>query len=311
MPTILITEPIAENAVSALEQKGFHVQFEYEKRDSDHASEDVTAVINRLHPISDTWMAQYPNLKIIAYHGVGYDGIDTEAAKARGICVAITPGQNALAVAEHTMALIMALSKQLTAVSSDYKKSGFSCKYKHSYSEISGKTLGLIGLGNIGARVAHMAQDGFAMNVIAYDPFLSAAPEGITLVSDRMEIFRTADYISLHLNLTDDTLHSIGRAEFDAMKPTACIINVSRGAIIDEPALIQALQEKKIGGAGLDVTDPEECAPENPLLHMDNVIVTPHIAGSSREAMERVAGMCIANIESFFAGRELPGRRIV
>lgn len=94
MPTVLITEPIAESAVEVLKQKGFHVQFEYEKRNSDHAPEDVTAVINRLHPISDEWMAQYPNLKIIAYHGVGYDGIDTEAAKARGICVAITPGQS-------------------------------------------------------------------------------------------------------------------------------------------------------------------------------------------------------------------------
>ena len=311
MPTILITEPIAESAVEALKQKGFHVQFEYEKHDSDRSPEEVVAVINRLHPISDLWMAQYPNLKIIAYHGVGYDGIDTEAAKARGICVAITPGQNALAVAEHTMTLIMALSKQLVAVASDYKMTGFSCKYAHSYSEVSGKTLGLIGLGNIGLRVARMAQNGFNMNVIAYDPFLNAAPEGIKLVSDRMEIFQNADYISPHLNLTEDTLHSIGKAEFKAMKPTACIINVSRGAIIDENALIEALQQKEIGGAGLDVTDPEECAPDNPLHHMGNVIVTPHIAGSSREAMERVAAMCIANIECYFAGKELPGRIIV
>ena len=181
MPTVLITEPIAESAVEVLKQKGFHVQFEYEKRNSDHAPEDVTAVINRLHPISDEWMAQYPNLKIIAYHGVGYDGIDTEAAKARGICVAITPGQNALGVAEHTMTLIMALSKQLVAVASDYKKDGFSCKYAHSYSEVADKTLGLIGLGNIGLRVANMARNGFAMHVIAYDPFLKTAPNGIEL----------------------------------------------------------------------------------------------------------------------------------
>ena len=236
MPTVLITEPIAESAVEVLKQKGFHVQFEYEKRNSDHAPEDVTAVINRLHPISDEWMAQYPNLKIIAYHGVGYDGIDTEAAKARGICVAITPGQNALGVAEHTMTLIMALSKQLVAVASDYKKDGFSCKYAHSYSEVADKTLGLIGLGNIGLRVANMARNGFAMHVIAYDPFLKTAPNGIELVQDRMEIFREADFISPHLNLTDDTFHSIGETEFKAMKPTACIINVSRGAIIDEPA---------------------------------------------------------------------------
>ena len=123
--------------------------------------------------------------------------------------------------------------------------------------------------------------------------------------------FREADFISPHLNLTDDTFHSIGETEFKAMKPTACIINVSRGAIIDEPALVRALQENEIGGAGLDVTDPEECALSNPLLHMSNVIVTPHIAGSSKEALERVATMCIANIECYFAGKELPGRKIV
>ena len=193
MPTVLITEPIAESAVEVLKQKGFHVQFEYEKRNSDHAPEDVTAVINRLHPISDEWMAQYPNLKIIAYHGVGYDGIDTEAAKARGICVAITPGQNALGVAEHTMTLIMALSKQLVAVASDYKKDGFSCKYAHSYSEVADKTLGLIGLGNIGLRVANMARNGFAMHVIAYDryPSQTAKDLGVEFV-ELDDLFRIA-----------------------------------------------------------------------------------------------------------------------
>lgn len=311
MQAVLITEPIANNAIEALKEKGYQVLLEYEMKDQGQKKEDVVAVINRLHPISDEWMADYPNLKIIAYHGVGYDNIDVQAAKKRGICVAITPGQNALGVAEHAMTLVMALSKQLLPVTVDYKEKGFSCKYAYSFSEVSGKTIGLIGLGNIGQLVANIASYGFHMNVMAYDPFLKQHPDNVEIVQDRMEVFKRADFVSLHLNLSKETLHSVGEQEFASMKSTAYIINASRGAIIDQSALIKALESGQIAGAGLDVTDPEECELDDPLFHMRNVILTPHIAGSSTEALERVAGMCVANIESFFARKELPGRRIV
>lgn len=308
MPAVLITEPIAESAVQALIQKGYRIQYEYGPQDPEIAPEDIEAVINRLHPIDGTWMAQYPNLKIIAYHGVGYDGIDIETAKKRGIIVTIAPGQNALGVAEHTMALMLGLAKCLPDVAAAYKTSGFDAKYNYSYTELAGKTLGLIGLGTIGKMVAKMARNGFAMRVITYDPFLKEIPEGIERLEDRMQVFREADYISPHLNLTPDTNKSIGAAEFKAMKPTACLLNCSRGAIVDEAALIQALQNGEIGGAGLDVTDPERCAADNPLMHMSNVIITPHTAGSSEEALQRVASMCIESIEAVFAGKNPQGR---
>lgn len=308
MSAVLITEPIAESAVQTLIQKGYRIQYEYGPQDPGIAPEDIEAVINRLHPIDDAWMAQYPNLKIIAYHGVGYDGIDTAAAKKRGIFVTIAPGQNALGVAEHTMALMLGLAKRLPAVAADYKTKGFDAKYNYTFTELAGKTLGLIGLGTIGLKVARMAQNGFAMRVIAYDPFLKETPDGIERMDDRMRVFREADYISPHLNLTPETNKSIGAAEFKAMKSTACLLNCSRGAIVDEAALIKALQRREIGGAGLDVTDPEHCAADNPLMHMSNVIVTPHTAGSSEESLMRVAAMCIESIEAVLAGKEPKGR---
>lgn len=311
MPTVLITEPIAECAIQALKNKGYNIAFEYEENGPNYSAEDVIAVINRLHPINKEWMSQYPNLKIISYHGVGYDGIDLETAKSRDICVTITPGQNSLGVAEYTIALILALSKQLTSVTEDYKTKGYSSKYDHTSLEITGKTLGLVGLGHIGMRVANIALNGFSMKVLAYDPFIKEAPEGIELVNDRNVIFKEADFISLHLSLNDKTYHSIGDKEFEAMKPSAFVVNCSRGAIVDQEALIRALQNGRISGAGLDVTDPEKCEINDPLLHMDNVIVSPHIAGSSNESLDRVANMCVDNIEKFFEGGDLSGKRIV
>ena len=303
MPTVLITEPIAESAVEVLKQKGFHVQFEYEKRNSDHAPEDVTAVINRLHPISDEWMAQYPNLKIIAYHGVGYDGIDTEAAKARGICVAITPGQNALGVAEHTMTLIMALSKQLVAVASDYKKDGFSCKYAHSYSEVADKTLGLIGLGNIGLRVANMARNGFAMHVIAYDKFPSQAAKdlGVEFV-ELDDLFARSDVLGLQMPLMDFNTGIINKENIAKMKDGVIIINNSRGQMVVEQDLADALNSGKVAFAGLDVVSTEPIRADNPLLTAKNCIITPHMSWGSQGSRQRIMDCTVNNIRAFLSG---------
>ena len=304
MPTVLITEPIAESAVEVLKQKGFHVQFEYEKRNSDHAPEDVTAVINRLHPISDEWMAQYPNLKIIAYHGVGYDGIDTEAAKARGICVAITPGQNALGVAEHTMTLIMALSKQLVAVASDYKKDGFSCKYAHSYSEVADKTLGLIGLGNIGLRVANMARNGFAMHVIAYDRYPSQAAKdlGVEFV-ELDDLFARSDVLGLQMPLMDFNTGIINKENIAKMKDGVIIINNSRGQMVVEQDLADALNSGKVACAGLDVVSTEPIRADNPLLKAKNCIITPHMSWGSQSSRQRIMDCTVENVRAFLAGQ--------
>lgn len=309
MVAVMITEPIAKKAIDELVQRGYTVTTEYgDPAFGPCPPEEVEAVINRTRPITREWMAQYPNLKIVAYHGVGIDAVDLEAAKERGIYVTITPGQNSLSVAELTMALILGLAKQLPRIVKGYREEGFDCKYTMRFTEISDKTLGLIGMGNIGMRVANMARLGFGMRILAYDPLLKEQPEGIEVTDDRMRVFKEADYVSLHLPLNDSTRKSVGTAEFAAMKPSAFLINCARGAIVDEQALISALKSGMIGGAGLDVTDPERCHPDNPLLSMPNVIVTPHIAASSEEALIRVAMMNVESIADALAGREPRGR---
>lgn len=308
MKAILITEPIAKESLAKITELGYAIKNEYDEAGAEIANEDVVGVINRLHAIDGPWMDQYPNLKIIAYHGVGYDAIDLDAARERNICVAITPGQNARSVAEHTIALMLGLAKNTVALANGYRESGFGIKYNYECTELYGKTLGLFGLGTIGSIVAQIAKHGFGMSVIAYDPYLKNAPEDITLVASKSDILAQADYISLHLNLTDETRNYLSTEEFRQMKPTARLINVSRGPMVDELALIQALQNHEIAGAGLDVTDPEECAADNPLMQMNQVILSPHVAGSATEALIRVADMCIANIDCHLNGQPLPGR---
>lgn len=309
MPTVLITEPILPVAVAALEEKGFTAIKLYEAEPPNPG--DVVAAIVRMGFITGEWMNRWPALRVIAYHGVGTDDIDLAAAKARGITVTTTPGQNALSVAEHTLALMLSLIKRLPEVTGGYRDRGFQAKYDYTYGELQGRTLGLIGLGDIGLKVARMAHMGFGMRVLAYDPHVSAPPAGIALTTDRMAVFRQGDFVSLHLPFTPQTAQTVGRAELSAMKPTAFLINCARGGIVDQDALIEALQTGAIAGAGLDVTDPEPCPPESPLLHMPNVILTPHTAASAEEAMARVALMCVDNIAALLSGKEPPGRVVV
>lgn len=304
MTAIMVTEPIAKEAMDRLIAKGYKIMTEYGENKGNPMPEEVEAVIVRMRPITREWMEQYPNLKVIAYHGVGIDGIDLDTAKEKGIRVTFTPGANALSVAEHTMALMMALSKKLLAVSKEYSEKGFDSKYDFTYTELSGKTLGLVGMGNIGRLVAKMAKNGFGMRVLVFDPFVKQADDDIELVSRREEIFLNADYVSLHLPLNDATCKSVGTAEFSMMKPTACLLNCARGAIVNEQELITALQNSEIGGAGLDVTDPERCEKDSPLFSLPNVIVTPHIAASTEEALIRVADACIESVEDVLAGRK-------
>ena len=169
--------------------------------------------------------------------------------------------------------------------------------------ELEGKTLGLIGTGNIGKLVAKKAAYGFDMKVLAYDPFAREVPEYIQLVEDRDIIFKESDYVSLHVPATKETTRSVSDREFDLMKATAFLINTARGASVDEPALIRALEAKKIAGAGLDTVEQEPFDLNNPLLDMENVLVAPHIGGATREASTRSSVACAQAIDDYFSGR--------
>lgn len=243
-----------------------------------------------------------PELKLICKQGVGLDRIDLQSCHERGIHVANTPGSNALAVAEHTMALMLACTKQLYPISRCIRREvpDHSCTVRYKASELASKTLAVIGYGNIGSRVAAMAR-AFDMNVIVYTrhPERYYGENGIEFSDSLDETLAAADVVSLHVAGTVENRHLIGRQELMLMKPTAVIINTTRGFVVDEKALYEALVNKTIAGAGLDVFEHEPLTGDNPLLTLDNVFATPHSAANTPEANRRAHLQCVRIISEF------------
>ena len=227
-------------------------------------------------------------LKVIGRAGVGVDNIDVEAATRHGILVVNTPTGNTIAAAEHTIAMLLALARNIVPAGISLKNRTWD-RNNFIGVELYGKVFGTIGLGRIGREVAKRAQ-AFGMQLIAFDPFISANAAdnlGVRLV-DRETLFKESDYISIHTILDGETYHSIGETEFQLMKPTSRLINCARGGIIDEDALYAALKERQISGAALDVFE-DEPATDSPLLELENFLALPHLGASTTEAQEHVA----------------------
>jgi len=229
-------------------------------------------------------------LKAIVRAGVGVDNIDVTAATRRGIVVMNTPGGNTISTAEHTMALLLALARNVTKAN-DSLKSGKWERTKFTGTQLEGKTLGVIGLGRVGLTVAKRAQ-GFGMSVIGFDPFLAAEKAlelGIESVVRLDEIWSRCDFLTLHTPMTAETRNLIGAREIAMMKPTVRIINCARGGLIDEAALAEALSSGKVAGAAIDVFEPEPPPADHPLVGHPLVVVTPHLGASTEEAQVSVA----------------------
>lgn len=241
------------------------------------------------------------NLKVISRTGVGVDNVDVAAATEQGVLVLNTPQANSVSVAEHTVAMIIAISKQLLMYDSELRAGNFKIRRTNKAVDIDGKTLGLIGCGRIGRFAAEKCEAAFGMQVIGYDPYITEA-EGITLYKDIEEVFKRADYISLHIPLTPETKNLVGERLLSLMKPTAYIINTARGGIIDEHALAQKLKNEEIAGAALDVLESEPPAADNPLLELKNVILTPHTAALTKECSARVAYEAALGIADYLKG---------
>ena len=227
-------------------------------------------------------------LKAIGRAGVGIDNIDLDAATRHGILVVNTPAGNTISAAEHTLALMLALSRKILSAGVSLRNDEWA-RSNFTGVELYGKVLGVIGVGRIGSEVARRAQ-AFGMETIAFDPYISAEAaekQGLRLVK-REELFEQADYISIHIPLSQETYHSISDDEFALMKPEARLINCARGGIIDEDALYEALKEKQIAGAALDVFEKEPPI-GNPLLTLENLLATPHLGVSTAEAQVHVA----------------------
>lgn len=304
---VLLPQPILPAGYEYLREHGYEVVDGRGFTEEDIIADikDCDAAIIRTAKITKRIFDAAPNLKILARHGAGYDGVDLGGAREHGVLVCTAGGSNAISVAELTIFYMLYCSRNFKKVQNLYLTDYRQAKMGIPKTELEGKTLGLVGLGNIGKLVAKKAALGFDMTVLAFDPFTrpEGLPEYIQLVDNRDEIFQRSDYVSLHVPATPETIHSVSNREFDMMKDTAYLINAARGSIVDEPALVRALQQGKIAGAGLDTLEKEPIDPSNPLVGMDNVLTAPHIGGATREASSRSSVACAQAIDDFFAGR--------
>ncbi len=262
-------------------------------------------------PVTARVIAGAPRLKGIVKYGVGIDAIDIPAAKARGIHVVNVPEYAEETVAEGAFALMIALAKKLIPLDRQMHRKGWAWpEARWLGADIAGKTVGLVGVGKIGRSMARMAGAGFRARVLGYDPYVSGADmraAGVEKRDDLRAMLAECDFVSLHMVLTPETRSLIGPAEFVAMKPSAFLINVSRGALIDEPALVAALETGRIAGAGLDVFAHEPLAleghPLSRLYAMENVILSPHLTFYTAEAMRRLEDETLERCFEILEGR--------
>ena len=260
---------------------------------------DAVLNIRGFTPFSAVVLAACPRLRLISIWGTGTNHVDIDAARARGVTVRNTPGVNAHAVAEHTMALMLAIARRIPEMDSAVKAGQWP---RGSLVQLEGKTLGVVGLGAIGSRVAMLAST-FGMNVLAStlgDDAGRAASVGARHVPLET-LLRESDFVSLHLRLSEKTTRYIDRARLALMKPSAFLINTARAGLVDRDALLDALRGSRIAGAGLDVFHEEPIRADDPLLSLPNIVFTPHNAGSTPEVIDRGLQQAVENIQFFFA----------
>jgi len=250
---------------------------------------------------SEAVFAACPALKMVCVWGTGTDNIDLNAAGMRGVTVCNTPGVNAFAVAEHALALMLAVARRVPTLDAEMRKGKWP---RELHTQLVGKTLGVFGMGTIGARVAALGK-GIGMNVLGWSALGQEArirAAGATPAT-KEEILAKADVISLHVRLSTDTRGFIGRKELGMMKPTAILVNTGRGALVDLDALMGALKERKILGAGLDVFHQEPVAADDPILSLPNVVLSPHNGGQTPEVIRDGLLRAVENVEHFLQGK--------
>ena len=274
----------------------------------EHIGEYDAAVIRGTHITADILEAGLPRLKLIARHGIGCDNVDVAAATRLGIQVTFTPAASTNAVAEHTMALILALAKEVIP-GDRMTKAGQWAAFRRDYEgvELMSSTLGLIGVGRIGTNVAKAAAYGFGMKVVAYDPYADPRKTDpcIELLDSREAILEQADFVSVHMPLTEETRGSIGRSFLSRMKKGAFLINTSRGEIVNEPELAAALRRHEIRGAALDVYCTEPLPADNLFRELDNVICSAHFATITGATLDRLALHSAVSVDEVLSGMEI------
>jgi D-3-phosphoglycerate dehydrogenase len=310
---VLLPRPIEQEAVEMLERGNCAITVA-----PDPKPETVLPLLKETHGLilrtgitmTSELLAEAGQLQVIARTGGGLDNVDLNAASEKGIIVTSNPGVNTVSVAEHVVSFILALSKQLSVMDRAVRGGKFKIRYRNLPTDISGKTLGLLGFGRIGSELGRMCRRAFHMRVLAHDPYLpldaKAVYKGKVDFVDIEKLFSQSDVVSIHVPLTESTRDLVGNRELAIMKSDALLINASRGGIVNEAALVDALKGGEIGGAGLDVFSREPVPADHPLLELENVIVTPHTAGLTNECVIRMATGAARCVLDVFTGKMPP-----
>ena len=305
--TVLLPQDVVDEGKKFLTDRGYTIKMGSGIKACDIAADvvDCDAILARTAPFPREVIEAGKKLKVIGRHGVGCDNIDVQAANERGIVVTYAPESNANSVAEYAIGMIIALARYYLAGDKATRAGQWEMRNKFPAVDLEGKTLGLIGAGRIGSLVAKKAFFGLDMKIIAYDPYVKEiknVPEA-RVVEDIDSVFAQADFISLHMPSTPETRGLIGKKYFDMMKGSAFFINAARGEVVNEKELYETLAAKRIAGAALDVFETEPPAADNPLFTLDNIILTPHNAALTKEAMGRMALHAAMGIDDVLSGR--------
>ncbi|HDD57596.1 MAG TPA: hydroxyacid dehydrogenase [Thermoplasmatales archaeon] len=305
---ILVTDKLADEAINLLKEKGFEIK--YEELDHDGIFNEIVdydgmIVRSRTKVTSDIIeKGASGNLKVIGRAGIGVDNIDVETASKHGIYVVNSPTGSTASVAELAIAHMLSLSRHLVKADTTMKNGEWAKKQLKGF-ELFNKTLGLVGSGNIAQHVAKIAK-GFGMNILVYSPHCTdeKAERMGGKKANLEELLKNSDYVSLHIPHTQETHHLINKERLLLMKNTAYLINCARGGVVDEKALYEVLSEKRIAGAAIDVFEEEPPSPDNPLLKLDNVVLSPHIGAATKEGQIRAGVICAEQVIKVLNGEE-------
>ncbi len=315
LPRVLVTATVAEEVLERLRRHARVVALPPEplQTPEDLARyDDVQAwVTHHGQPVDEARLAALPTLRVVANVAVGHDNVDLDAASRREVAVCNTPGVLDAAVATLAIGMVIALLRGIVG-GDRFVRSGQWQRDAFPYTtDVHGKTLGILGMGRIGGRIARVA-GALDMRVLYSNrrPNPQAEEHGLATYVDREALFRDSDVVVLTVPLTDETRGSVGAAELAAMKPTAHLVNVARGAVVDEPALVEALRSGSIAGAALDVMATEPLPADNPLCAMDQVLLLPHVGSATVETRRAMADLAVDNVLAVLAGRE-PAARVL
>src|SRR5699024_9340631 len=275
-----------------LENRDLDVYFldKQEKVHADSKMKSCEAILVRGATIDRELIKVMPNLKVIDRSGVGTDNIDIDVATDEGVHVCNVPDANFISVSEHVLGLMLSLSHQIVSGDGAIREGNFDARHQYIGTELSGKCVGIIGFGRIGKMVAQKCIQGFDMNAIAYDPYVTNTDiAGVQVVETLDHIYKEADYITLHLPYTPSLNHFIGETEFEKMKSTSYVINCARGGLIDEVSLAKAVKQGVIAGAGIDVFEKEPPNIKHELWDVNGIIATPHMGASTEESLRKMA----------------------